>query len=75
MKYKGKKVPKREEWLHKNPEALKSVERGLEQAKRGELSEGPDLDADKMIIAKQLIEKPEILSKLKNRLESDDIVD
>ena len=39
-------VPAREVWLYNNPKALASVMRGLEQSKRGEVAEPPDLDAD-----------------------------
>jgi len=39
-------VPAREAWLDKNPKAIMSVMRGLEQAKRGEFAEPPDLEAD-----------------------------
>ncbi len=38
-------VPTREAWLYKNPKALSAVLEGLDQAKAGELFEGPDLDA------------------------------
>ncbi len=38
-------IPAREAWLYKNPQAYESVRRGLEQAARGELVEGPDLEA------------------------------
>ncbi len=38
-------VPAREAWLFKNPEALSAVLEGLEQAREGKLSKGPDLDA------------------------------
>lgn len=38
-------VPAREAWLFKNPTALSAVLEGLEQAKRGMLSKGPDIDA------------------------------
>ena len=38
-------VPAREAWLYKNPEALRAVMEGLEDAKAGRLSAGPDLEA------------------------------
>jgi len=38
-------VPAREAWLFKNPAALSAVLEGLEQARAGKLSKGPDLDA------------------------------
>ena len=40
-------VPAREAWLHKNPAAMDSVIRGLEQAKLMQLSENP-IDIDKL---------------------------
>lgn len=39
-------VPKPEAWLYKNPKALAAIMEGLEQARSGDLVEGPDLDAD-----------------------------
>jgi hypothetical protein len=39
-------VPAPEAWLYENPEALKSVLRGLEQAKARQTAQAPDLDAD-----------------------------
>ena len=40
-------VPEREAWLFRNPEALASVYRGLEQARTGQTDDNPpDLDAD-----------------------------
>jgi len=38
-------VPEREAWLWENETAIATVERGLQQARDGELSEGPDLAA------------------------------
>ena len=38
-------IPAREVWLYRNPAALSAVLEGLEQAKAGRLSDGPDLDA------------------------------
>ncbi len=37
-------VPAREAWLYKNPKALAAVLEGLEQAKAGNLVDGPDLE-------------------------------
>ena len=39
-------VPAREAWLYKNPEALASVLAGLEESRKGQVAEGPDLDSD-----------------------------
>jgi hypothetical protein len=36
-------ITKREALLHRNPAALEAVRRGLEQARAGELTDGPDL--------------------------------
>jgi hypothetical protein len=38
-------VPEREAWLWDNEAAMAMVSRGIEQAHRGELSDGPDLAA------------------------------
>ena len=39
-----------ESWLYKNPKALASVMRGIEQARKGQFSESPpDLDADQAL--------------------------
>jgi hypothetical protein len=38
-------VPEREAWLWENETAKGMVDRGLGQAKRGELNDGPDLAA------------------------------
>lgn len=38
-------VPEREAWLWENAAAKGAVERGLQQARSGELSNGPDLGA------------------------------
>lgn len=38
-------VPEREAWLWENETAKGMVDRGLRQAREGELSEGPDLAA------------------------------
>jgi len=37
-------VPEREAWLWENETAKGMVDRGLHQAREGELSDGPDLD-------------------------------
>ena len=40
-------LPERELWLHQNPQAEKSVRRGLAQARAGKFSKkAPDLDGD-----------------------------
>jgi hypothetical protein len=39
-------VPKRELWLYKNAAARRAVFEGLDQARRGELTDGPDFEAD-----------------------------
>ena len=39
-------IPEREAWLWKNSNALGAVMIGLQQARAGELVEGPDLAAD-----------------------------
>ena len=36
-------IPEREAWLYRNPQALASVRKGLEQAKGREFAYGPDL--------------------------------
>jgi len=38
-------IPEREAWLYENPKALASVRRGLEQARKGKTSKGPNLKA------------------------------
>jgi hypothetical protein len=38
-------VPEREAWLWANPEAIGLVEKGLDQVRRGELNDGPDLES------------------------------
>jgi hypothetical protein len=38
-------VPERESWLYKNPEALRMVLEGTEQARGGQFTDGPDLSA------------------------------
>jgi len=44
------KVKKREQWLYKNTEALKSVQTGLEQARLGQLVKGTDEDEDTEVL-------------------------
>ena len=39
-------VPVNEAWLHTNKEAMGSVIRGIEQAKNGELVNGPDISCE-----------------------------
>ena len=39
-------IPAREVWLYKNPEALASVVAGLEESRKGQVAEAPDLDSD-----------------------------
>ena len=38
-------VPEREAWLWENDAASRAVSRGLQQARNGELGDGPDLSA------------------------------
>lgn len=40
-----KLVPDREAWLYENSAAAEMVRQGLTEAARGELSDGPDLEA------------------------------
>ena len=47
-------IPERDVWLYKNPKALASVRRGLDQARKGDVTENPpDLKAAAKL-AKQL---------------------
>lgn len=39
-------IPEREAWLYENTEALSAVRKGLAQARRGEVTGGPDVEAD-----------------------------
>jgi len=41
VREKSKKIPKREQWLFDNPEALASVRRGIADAKAGRIVKGP----------------------------------
>jgi hypothetical protein len=43
-------VPEREAWLHKNPDALRAVVEGIEQAHAGQLTDGPDLKAGQKLV-------------------------
>ncbi len=45
-------IPERESWLYRNPEALAAVRSGLSQAREGEITKGPDLDADSELAAR-----------------------
>jgi hypothetical protein len=42
-------VPERESWLYKNPEALRMVLEGTQQARGGQLADGPDLKAGQVL--------------------------
>ncbi|MBI3461705.1 MAG: hypothetical protein HY000_01390 [Planctomycetes bacterium] len=45
-------IPEREVWLHKNTQAMASVQKGLSQARAGKLSKRPpDLSADVALVA------------------------
>jgi hypothetical protein len=44
-------IPEREAWLYENPAALAAVRRGLAQIRAGEVSPGPDLEADAKLVA------------------------
>ena len=44
-------IPEREAWLYKNPVALAAVRKGLEQLRAGEVTSGPDLEADAKWVA------------------------
>lgn len=50
MQYMAGLVPERETWLWKNRQALLLVLRGLEDAKAGRLTDGPDLATDAELI-------------------------
>lgn len=41
----AKAVPEAELWLHKNPKAIKMVMEGIQDARNGNLVDGPDLEA------------------------------
>ena len=43
-------IPAREMWLWQNKEALESVQRGLQEAARGELTDGPNLATARKLI-------------------------
>ena len=40
----GTTVPDPELWLHRNPKAIKMVMEGIDEARKGELTDGPDLE-------------------------------
>ena len=42
----GQIVPAREAWLHQNPQAIKAVLKGLDQAKSHQFAQAPDIDGD-----------------------------
>ena len=44
-------IAEREAWLYENAEALASVRKGLAQARAGNLSRGPDLNANSQLIS------------------------
>ena len=46
-------IPESEAWLYENPKALSAVRKGLIQARKGELSAGPNLTAARKL-AKRL---------------------
>lgn len=41
----GRVIPADEAWLYENEKALGAVRRGLNQARQGRITKGPDLDA------------------------------
>ena len=45
-------VPARESWLYKNPEALRMVMEGMDQASAGELAGHPDMKAGEELVEK-----------------------
>ncbi|MEX0703591.1 MAG: hypothetical protein WD069_15960 [Planctomycetales bacterium] len=45
-------IPEREAWLYANKPTLKSLRRGLEQARAGDFAGPPDLEADEALVAK-----------------------
>jgi ABC-type nitrate/sulfonate/bicarbonate transport system substrate-binding protein len=44
-------IPERELWLYKNKKALKMVLTGIEEARAGILSDGPDLEEARKLVA------------------------
>jgi hypothetical protein len=46
-------IPETEAWLYENPAALDAVRTGLQQARKGRVTKGPDLAADEDL-ARQL---------------------
>ena len=45
-------ISEHEAWLLNNPEARRSVARGLDQARKGRFAAAPDLEADKALADK-----------------------
>jgi hypothetical protein len=44
-------IPESEAWLYENPKALAAVRKGLTQARAGEVTAGPNVDADAALAA------------------------
>ena len=56
-KKKVESVPEPEAWLYKNPKALKMVSEGLEDARSGCVSDGPNMNAEKTTKKKKMAKK------------------